>query len=148
MRLTYRRRAKWLGVLGVVMAMSVACDFGHSTPTAPDQSTVQFSVTDLNVGTGTVAAAGNTANVTYGIWLYSDSAPDHKGTQEQGGSFAFVLGAKQVIQGFDMAVTGMAVGGTRRAIVPPGLAYGSTGDGGAIPPNAALVFDIQLNSIQ
>jgi FKBP-type peptidyl-prolyl cis-trans isomerase len=74
---------------------------------------------------------------------------DHKGTQLTGGTFAFSLGSGQVIQGFDMAVTGMAVGGSRRAIVPPSLAYGSTGDNtGSIPPNAALVFEIQLNTVQ
>ena len=142
------RRAKWVGALGVVMAMSIACDFGHSTPTAPDQNGVQFSVTDLTVGTGAVAAAGNTVNVSYAIWLYKDTAQDHKGTQLQGGTFSFALGSNQVIQGFDRAVTGMAVGGSRRAIVPPSLAYGTNGDGGSIPPNAALVFDIQLNSVQ
>jgi FKBP-type peptidyl-prolyl cis-trans isomerase FkpA len=96
-----------------------------------------------------VAAQGNTVTVTFGEWLYSDTAQDHKGTQLQGGTFAFALGSGRVIKGFDMAVTGMAVGGTRRAIVPPSLAYGSTGDpSGTIPPNAALVFDIQLNSVQ
>jgi FKBP-type peptidyl-prolyl cis-trans isomerase FkpA len=144
-----RVRALTVGLLGLVLAVSAACDFGHSTPTSPDQSNVPFSTIDLTIGTGAVAAAGSTVNVTYGIWLYSDSAPDHKGTQLQGGTFPFTLGANQVIKGFDQAVTGMAVGGTRRAIVPPSLAYGSQGDGtGAIPANAALVFDIQLNSIQ
>ena len=144
-----RVRALSAGLLGLVMAVSAGCDFGHATPTAPDQSNVPFSTTDLTVGTGTVAAAGNTANVTYAIWLYSDSAADHKGTQLQGGTFAFVLGANQVIKGFDSAVTGMAVGGTRRAIVPPSLAYGTGGSNdGSIPPNAALVFEIQLNSVQ
>ncbi len=60
-----------------------------------------------------------------------------------------MLGANQVIKGFDQAVAGMAVGGTRRAIVPPALAYGSTGSSdGAIPPNAAMVFEIQLNAVQ
>jgi len=133
------------------MAVSAGCDFGHATPTSPDQSSVAYSTTDLALGTGAVAAAGNTANVTYAIWLYSTSATaqDHKGTQLQGGTFSFVLGANQVIKGFDQAVTGMAVGGTRRAIVPPSLAYGASGDStGAIPPNAALVFEIQLNSVQ
>jgi FKBP-type peptidyl-prolyl cis-trans isomerase FkpA len=143
-----RVRALRVGLLGFLIAASAGCDFGHAVPTSPDQSSVPFSTTDLSVGSGAVAASGNTANVTYGIWLYSDTAPDHKGTQLQGGTFSFVLGANQVIKGFDSAVTGMAVGGTRRAIVPPSLAYGSTGDNASIPPNAALVFDIQLNSLQ
>ena len=144
-----RRRIGWVGALGLLMALSVACDFGSSMPTVPDQSSVPYSVVDLTVGTGTVAASGHTVNVTFSEWLYSDAATDHKGTQLQGGTFAFALGSGQVIQGFDMAVTGMAVGGSRRAIVPPSLAYGSTGDNtGTIPPNAALVFEIQLNTVQ
>jgi FKBP-type peptidyl-prolyl cis-trans isomerase FkpA len=144
-----RVRARSLGFLGCVIAISAACDFGHAAPTVPDQSNVAFSTTDLTVGTGTVAANGSSANVTYAVWLYSDTAQDHKGTQLQGGTFAFVLGANQVIKGFDQAVAGMAVGGTRRAIVPPALAYGSTGSSdGSIPPNAAMVFEIQLNAVQ
>jgi len=144
-----RVRARSLGFLSCVIAISAACDFGHAAPTVPDQSNVAFSTTDLTVGTGSVAATGSSANVTYSVWLYSDTAQDHKGTQLQGGTFSFVLGANQVIKGFDQAVTGMAVGGTRRAIVPPALAYGSTGSSdGAIPPNAAMVFEIQLNAVQ
>jgi len=149
MPFSLQRRVGRAGVLCLMMAMSTACDFGHATPTAPDQSNVQYSTTDLTVGSGTVAASGHTVNVTFGEWLYSDTAKDHKGTQLQGGTFGFGLGSGQVIKGFDMAVTGMAVGGTRRAIVPPSLAYGTSGDGtGTIPANAALVFDIQLNAVQ
>lgn len=146
---SYRRRTS-LVVVALVAAVTSGCDFGHATPTSPDQNSVQFSTTDLTVGTGTVAASGSTVVTTYGIWLYSATATDHKGTQLPGGTTQpFVLGANQVIKGYDMAVTGMAVGGTRRAIVPPSLAYGSSGDPtGTIPPNAALVFDIQLNSAQ
>ena len=146
-----RVRAQSLLLLGVVAAASAGCDFGHASPTLPDQSNVAFSTTDLTVGTGAVAGSGQTANVTYSIWLYSTSATaqDHKGTQLQGGTFPFQIGANQVIKGFEQAVTGMAVGGTRRAIVPPSLAYGSSGSpDGAIPPNAAIVFEIQLNSLQ
>jgi FKBP-type peptidyl-prolyl cis-trans isomerase FkpA len=146
-----RVRARSVAALWVVMAVSAGCDFGHAVPTAPDQSNVAYATTDLTLGTGTVAAAGSSANVTYAVWLYSDTAQDHKGTQLQGGTFSFVVGANppQVIKGFDQAVTGMAVGGTRRAIVPPSLAYGSSGSSdGAIPPNAAIVFEIQLNAVQ
>ncbi len=142
------RHLQFAAVLCVIVALA-GCDFGHATPTVPDQSNIQFSTTDLAVGTGAVAGTGSTANVTYGIWLYSDTSADHKGTQLQGGTFSFQIGANQVIKGFEMAVTGMSVGGTRRAIVPPALAYGASGSSdGAIPPNAAIVFDIALNSIQ
>jgi FKBP-type peptidyl-prolyl cis-trans isomerase len=145
-----RVRALFAGLLCAVIA-TAGCDFGHAVPTSPDQSNVAYSTTDLTVGTGAVAGAGNTANVTYSVWLYSTSATaqDHKGTQLQGGTFSFVLGANQVIKGFEQAVTGMAVGGTRRAFVPPSLAYGSSGTSdGAIPPKAAMVFEIQLNAVQ
>ena len=145
-----RVRARWIGVLCVVMTMSAGCDFGHVVPTSPDQTSIQFSTTDLTVGTGTVAANGNTVVTTYGIWLYSDTAPDHKGAQLQGGTAGpFVVGSGTLIKGYEMAVVGMAVGGTRRAIIPPSLAFGTTGSSdGSIPPNAALVFDIQLTSVQ
>jgi FKBP-type peptidyl-prolyl cis-trans isomerase FkpA len=140
---------RFAAVLCVTVA-SVACDFGHAMPTAPDQSNVQFSTTDLTVGTGAVAANGSNVGTTYAIWLYSDTAPDHKGTQLQGGTPpAFVVGSGTLIKGYEMAIIGMAVGGTRRVIVPPSLAFGTTGDStGAILPNAALVFEIQLNSVQ
>jgi FKBP-type peptidyl-prolyl cis-trans isomerase FkpA len=132
------------------MAVSAGCDFGHAVPTSPDQTSVQFSTTDLTVGTGPVAANGSTVVTTYSIWLYSDTATDHKGSQLQGGSPpAFVIGSGTLIKGYEMAIVGMAVGGTRRAIVPPSLAFGTSGDStGAIPPNAALVFEIQLTSVQ
>lgn len=130
-----------------VLAALAACDFGKvSGPTSPDQSSVPFSQTDLTLGTGTEAAAGNNVTVSYGAWLYSDSTADHKGTQLETNTFSFVLGANQVIKGFDQGVTGMKVGGTRRIIVPPSLAYGSSGYQ-SIPPNAALVFDIALTNV-
>jgi FKBP-type peptidyl-prolyl cis-trans isomerase len=131
----------------VTTVVTAACDFGsNATPTAPDQSNVAYSTTDLTVGTGTEAISGSTASVQYGAWLYSDSAPDHKGTGLEQNSFSFVVGANQVIKGFDQGVQGMKVGGTRRVIVPPSLAYGSTGYQ-QIPPNAALVFDIALTNV-
>jgi FKBP-type peptidyl-prolyl cis-trans isomerase FkpA len=134
-----------LVVILAALAAVTAC--GSVSPIAPDQSAVAYSQTDLTVGTGAEAVAGSTASVQYALWLYSDSAVDHKGTQVDAGSFSFVVGANSVIKGFDQAVTGMKVGGTRRAIVPPSLAYGATGNG-PVPPNAALVFDIALVNVQ
>ena len=143
--MTLTARLRLLAAIGLVLA-TYAC--GSKSPFAPDQSSVAFSTTDLTVGTGAEATAGRTVIVQYGLWLYSDTAADHKGEQIDSGTLApFVLGSNAVIRGFDMAVTGMKVGGNRRAIVPPSLAYGSTGNG-PIPPNAALVFDLVLNSVQ
>lgn len=137
-------------VLLVVVFAAAGCDnSGPTTPTAPDQSAVPYSQTDLTVGTGAEATAGKTASVQYGLWLYSETTADHKGAQLQPGQFSFLIGSTQVIKGFDTAVTGMKVGGIRRAIIPPSLAYGPTGDStGTIPPNAALVFEILLVAVQ
>jgi FKBP-type peptidyl-prolyl cis-trans isomerase FkpA len=107
----------------------------------------QFSATDVVLGTGTVAASGKTATVTYTGWLYSDTAADHKGTQFDTGTFSFTLGANQVIAGFDQGVTGMKVGGKRTLLIPSSLGYGASGKN-AIPANAGLVFDVALTAVQ
>ena len=148
MTATHRARIVVLVALAVA---AVGCDFGSvsTTPTSVDQSNVQFSQTDLTVGTGAEATSGKTVVVQYGGWLYSDTAADHKGKQFDANQFSFIIGVSNIIKGFDQGVTGMKVGGTRRLIVPPSLAYGTTGNSNAgIPPNAALVFDVALVSVQ
>ena len=136
--------AVWLVLLVAAFGVS-AC--GSSSPVAPDQSSVAYSQTDLTVGTGAEATAGKTASVQYILWLYSETGVDKKGQQIDQGQIAFLLGSNQVVKGFDTAVTGMKVGGIRRATIPPSLAYGSTGSQG-VPPNAALVFEIGLANVQ
>jgi len=124
---------------------------GNDTPTGPTgTTTAPYSQTDLVVGTGAVAANGNTVTVAYTGWLHDSSKPDAKGAQFQtSSSFPFQLGAGRVIRGWDMGVVGMRVGGQRRLVIPPELAYGnSTPDASIIPPNATLVFDITLNAVQ
>jgi FKBP-type peptidyl-prolyl cis-trans isomerase FkpA len=133
----------------VLLAGAAGCDFGSSSPTAPDQSSVTYSQVDLTVGTGADATAGKTASVQYVGWLYSETGADKKGTQFDSGQFAYVVGSTSIIKGFDMGVTGMKVGGVRRVIMPPSLAYGTTGNqDGSIKPNAALVFEIALANVQ
>jgi FKBP-type peptidyl-prolyl cis-trans isomerase FkpA len=118
-------------------------------PAAPDQSVAGYSTDDLTVGTGTEAVTGRNATVRYVGWLYSVSAPDGKGAQFDAGTFSFVIGAHSVIQGFEMAVNGMKVGGTRRAVIPPSLAYGTSGNPASkIGPDDTLVFDIALINVQ
>lgn len=134
----------WLPLLVAVLGLS-ACK--GSSPTAPDQSSVQYAQSDLTVGTGAEATAGKTASVQYIGWLYSETGTDHKGAQFDSGQFAYLVGSSQVIKGFDNGVTGMKVGGIRRITVPPSLAYGSTGNP-PVPPNAALVFEIGLANVQ
>ncbi|MEO6239502.1 MAG: FKBP-type peptidyl-prolyl cis-trans isomerase [Vicinamibacterales bacterium] len=135
-------------LLPALLVVAAACNNGSSSPTAPDQSAIPYSQVDLTVGTGAEAAVGKAATVQYAGWLYSDTGPDHKGTQFDAGSLApFVIGSNTLIKGFEMAVTGMKVGGIRRAVIPPSLAYGATGSS-SIPPNAALVFEILLGNVQ
>ena len=133
-----------------VLVAAAGCDNGSSSPVAPDQSSVPYSQVDLTVGTGTEAAAGTTATVQYIGWLYSETGVEHKGAQFGSGQLQpFIVGAGTLIKGFEMAVTGMKVGGVRRAILPPSLAYGAAGNpAGNIPPNAAVVFEIALGVVQ
>jgi len=135
-------------LLGTALLVGACSD---SSPAAPTPVNVPFSSTDLIVGTGAEATNGKTLTVNYTLWLYSESAADHKGTQVQttvGGSpFPFTLGAGRVIAGWDQGVPGMRVGGRRELVVPPSLAYGATAQPG-IPSNSTLVFDIDLLSVQ
>jgi FKBP-type peptidyl-prolyl cis-trans isomerase FkpA len=125
--------------------MTAACS--GSNTTAPSTSTT-FTQTDLVVGTGAEAVTGKTATVTYSGWLYDPRLADGKGMFFDGNSgFSFTLGSGQVIAGWDRGVVGMKVGGQRRLIIPPDLAYGSQGRS-PIPPNATLVFDITLTGVQ
>lgn len=131
-----------------LVVVSMACG-EDSAPTAPPLD-VPFSSTDLTVGTGTTAATGQTVRVYYTGWIYSANATDNKGTQFDsntvGPGFSFTIGAGQVIKGWEQGVVGMKVGGKRRLVIPPSLAYGSNSVG-SIPANSTLVFEIQLLSV-
>jgi FKBP-type peptidyl-prolyl cis-trans isomerase len=135
---------KWFPFVIAALFVTVAC--GSKSPTDPSQVTIQFSTIDLDMGTGTqAAAAGNLVNVRYTLWLYNPSGVDNKGDQLQTGTFEFVLGRGQSIAGFDQGVTGMRVGGKRRIYVPANLGYGGNPPANSgIPPNAALVFEVEL----
>ena len=149
-----RRRVSVFLTLAAVAIVAAACGGGGgggSTPTGPTPPSAPFSQTDLTVGTGTEATAGRTASVTYTLWLYDPAQPENKGRQIEtnagGPAFSFVLGAGRVIRGWEQGVPGMRVGGRRRLTIPPELAYGSAGSPPAIPPNATLVFDIELLAV-
>ena len=117
------------------------------SPTAPSLN-IPFSSTDITVGTGTEATAAKTVRVYYTGWLYSTTATDNKGgvfdSNLSGLGFSFILGSGSVIKGWDQGVAGMRVGGKRRLILPPELAYGTTGREPTIPGNATLIFEIEL----
>jgi FKBP-type peptidyl-prolyl cis-trans isomerase FkpA len=137
------------GLLALIVAQCVFSGACGPTPTAPSQF-IGYSQTDLRVGTGDEAVSGSTIGVRYTLWLYDSSKPENKGLQLEstagGDPFSFQLGARQVIEGWERGVPGMRVGGQRRLVVPPDLAYGDTRTG-VVPPNATLVFDIELVTV-
>ena len=109
-----------------------------------------LTVADTKVGTGAEAKPGNNCVMHYTGWLYDNGA---KGTKfdsslDRGEPFEFPLGAGRVIKGWDEGVAGMKVGGKRTLIIPPQLGYGARGAGGVIPPNATLLFDVELLAIK
>jgi len=113
----------------------------------------QLTITELKPGNGPAITPSQTAVVHYTGWLYVEDAPDNKGRKfdsslDRNDPFSFPVGAGQVIQGWDQGVAGMQVGGQRRLVIPPELGYGARGAGGVIPPNATLVFDVELLSIR
>ena len=101
---------------------------------------------DTTVGTGAEAQAGQRVSVHYTGWLYSDGVAGKKfdSSKDRGQPFKFGLGGGQVIKGWDEGVQGMKVGGTRRLVIPSELGYGARGAGGVIPPNATLLFEVDL----
>jgi len=108
-------------------------------------------VTELRAGDGAEAITGKTLTVNYAGWLYSPTAAENKGslfdTNVGGTPLKFVLGAGQVIPGWDQGLAGLKAGGVRRLVIPPSLAYGPIGNS-VVPPNAALVFEVELLSVQ
>jgi FKBP-type peptidyl-prolyl cis-trans isomerase FkpA len=120
-----------------------------SAPSIPEEP----FMTEIKPGTGPAVAKGQTAVVHYTGWLYSEGAPEKKGkkfdsSRDRNEPFSFPLGAGMVIQGWDEGVVGMQVGGQRRLVIPPEKGYGASGAGGVIPPNATLVFDVELVGIE
>lgn len=108
---------------------------------------------DTLVGEGREAEVGFNVTVHYTGWLYDASKEDHKGKKfdsslDRNAPFNFFLGGSQVIEGWDVGVQGMKVGGKRTLIIPSDMGYGARGAGGVIPPNAALVFDVELLGVK
>jgi FKBP-type peptidyl-prolyl cis-trans isomerase len=106
--------------------------------------------TETKTGDGATATSGNKVSVHYTGWLYNNGAKGAKfdSSVDRGQPFQFTLGAHQVIAGWDEGVAGMKVGGKRTLIIPPELGYGARGAGGVIPPNATLMFDVELLGVQ
>jgi FKBP-type peptidyl-prolyl cis-trans isomerase len=109
-------------------------------------------ITEKKIGEGATAVAGQFVTVHYTGWLHDPAAPEAKGrkfdsSRDRGDPFQFHLGGGQVIEGWDVGVAGMKVGGQRQLIIPPEMGYGAYGAGGVIPPNATLVFDVELLAV-
>ena len=108
--------------------------------------------TDTVVGKGKEAVAGKTVDVQYTGWLHEPKADKQRGKQFDSsvgrGPFSFPLGGGRVIKGWDEGVAGMKVGGKRTLVIPPEFGYGARGAGGVIPPNATLIFDVELLDVK
>lgn len=143
------RRLRTLFSTGSAIAVLVATA-ACASPTVPSNN-APYSQTDLRLGTGVLAENGKVLTVNYTGWYYTAAAVDRKGPEFDSTTgkdpFSFTLGGSQVIAGWDRGVLGMRVGGIRRLIVPPSLAYGSVRFG-PIPPDATLLFDIELVDVQ
>jgi FKBP-type peptidyl-prolyl cis-trans isomerase FkpA len=143
----YKRAAFLMAALAV---LATGCNNDNSNPNDPSQVKIEFTVTDLVVGSGNSAAAGNSVTVNYTGWLYNGGNPESKGTEfdtnvKPGGvPLSVTIGRSQIIPGFQQGLLGMRVGGKRRVYIPSDLAYGPAGAPPTIPPNAALVFEVEL----
>ncbi len=125
-------------LMGVVAAMPAEAQQEKSTASG-------LRYTDTKTGTGKTATAGRDVEVHYTGWLYLDGLKGKQFDSSRGrGPFAFPLGAGRVIKGWDEGVAGMKEGGQRTLIIPPQLGYGERGAGGVIPPNATLLFEVEL----
>ena len=140
---------------GAILALAmIAAGAPHGQAVAAEGQVIEMpdglKYTDNKIGDGAAATPGSKVSVHYTGWLYKDGAKGAKfdSSLDRGQPFALTLGAHQVIAGWDEGVAGMKVGGERTLIIPPELGYGARGAGGVIPPNATLMFDVQLLKVQ
>ncbi len=138
----------------LLLALSVAL-LAACTPAGPPPggSVAELQRIDRQAGTGDIATGGSDVTVHYTGWLYDENAPEKRGARfdssvDRGQPFTFLLGAGQVIRGWDDGVAGMKVGGKRTLLIPSEYGYGRKGAGGVIPPNASLVFDVELLEVK
>ena len=139
----------------VAAALSVSACGGDAGVEEPEMTTTDSGLmfTTTQTGSGTEAAAGDAVSVHYTGWLYDPESDSGRGAKfdssvDRGQPFGFALGAGRVIAGWDEGVAGMLVGEKRELIIPPDLAYGSHGAGGDIPPDATLLFEVELLAVE
>ena len=135
--------------LALACALAAACGDSPASPAA----NTPFSSTDLRIGAGVVAEPGSIIVVNYTGWLYDSTKSDMKGLQFDTSvgegllPLEFELGAGSVIRGWDLGLIGLKVGGLRKLVIPPSLAYGGARQG-PIPPNTSLVFEVELIEVK
>jgi peptidylprolyl isomerase len=144
-----------IGTLAIVIALAGAiAAFSPSAVSAAEGDTVTtpsgLKIADTKVGTGATPKVGQTCVMHYTGWLYENGAKGKKfdSSVDRGQPFEFPLGMHRVIAGWDEGVATMKVGGKRTLIIPPDLGYGARGAGGVIPPNATLIFDVELLDVK
>jgi FKBP-type peptidyl-prolyl cis-trans isomerase len=145
-----------IGVAAASLAALAVAQQPAETPASPPALAAAPSVlvTDLVAGIGDEALPGMVLIVHYTGWLYDPTATEHRGrkfdsSRDRGQPFSFPLGGGRVIRGWEQGIPGMKVGGTRRLVIPPDLAYGPRGAGnGVIPPNATLLFEVELLAVE
>ena len=149
-------RARTLVALALATALTAVFAAGAST-TATAQSVGQtmttptgLQITDTKIGTGATPKPGQTCVMHYTGWLYQGGAKGAKfdSSRDRGQPFEFPIGRQRVIAGWDEGVASMKVGGQRTLIIPPQLGYGARGAGGVIPPNATLIFEVELLDVK
>ena len=142
-----------LALLLAIGTISTSACSEQVSPTTAVSKVTELVKTDVKLGKGAEAKAGQQVTVHYTGWLYDEAAPEHKGkkfdsSRDRNDPFVFQLGAGQVIKGWDVGVEGMKVGGQRTLVIPANMGYGARGAGGVIPPNATLVFDVELLGVR
>jgi peptidylprolyl isomerase len=134
------------GALALIAPTAAMAQAAGATMTMPSG----LKITDTKVGTGATPKPGQTCVMHYTGWLYEGGAKGKKfdSSLDRGQPFEFPIGRRQVISGWDEGVATMKVGGKRTLIIPPELGYGARGAGGVIPPNATLIFDVELLDVK
>ena len=137
-------------VTGSVSLMAISAVASAQTAGKPMKTASGLEIVDGVVGTGASPTTGQTCVMHYTGWLYVDGKKGAKfdSSLDRGSPFSFKIGVKQVIGGWDEGVASMKVGGKRTLIIPPELGYGARGAGGVIPPNATLIFDVELLDVK
>jgi peptidylprolyl isomerase len=138
--------AAWTGLLAAGLYGSAMAQPTGNTMTTPSG----LQITDIKTGTGATPKPGQICVVHYTGWLYENGAKGKKfdSSVDRGSPFEFPVGQRRVIAGWDEGVATMKVGGKRTLIIPPSLGYGARGAGGVIPPNATLIFDVELLDVK